>query len=155
MIMDGKPPLPEAGAVLARVGIRVYGVPSGAEPGSLDSVVVVHGTDKIDPQPTEYRLTGVASEARDVDAGPGGMTHTLAEFVLAVDDDRYQVQFEGRARAVVPGASVTVTGKLALVGDYEWDAFQLTDTRDDWLVQAVLARGTGDAMLDLVHPAKG
>ena len=69
--------------------------------------------------------------------------------------DSFHVMFEGRAAEIVPGARVTVTGTFALVGDYEWDAFRLVDTRDDWLVTRVITADGGDAMLDLAHPVQG
>ena len=48
---------------------------------------------------------------------------------------------------------MTVTGALELVGEYEWEAFDLTDTRADWLVQRVVTLPTGDLMVDLARPA--
>lgn len=65
-------------------------------------------------------LTGSVIDPRDfeVDEGSGGK-HASAEFVLAVGDDRFQVQFEGSARDIQPGSRVTVDGPLSIVGGYE------------------------------------
>jgi hypothetical protein len=154
MIVDAAPPLPEVGSVLSSVGIRVRGVPTDAEPGSPDGIVEVQGTGSTGPQHVEYRLTGVASDAREFDADTSreGNRHAGAEFVLTVNGDGFQVQFDGRARDVLPDSRVTVAGNLALVREYEWDAFRLGDSRADWLVGAVVTLDGGDAMLYLAHP---
>jgi hypothetical protein len=44
-----------------------------------------------------------------------------------------------------------VRGQLSVVGDYEWDAFQLSDSRADWHVAEVVVLETGDAMIHLDH----
>lgn len=103
-----------------------------------------------------YALTGVASEARDVWTGEKRWRrheHAGAELVLTVGVDRFQVQFDGSASRVTANSQVTVTGALELVGEYEWEAFDLTDTRADWLVQRVVNLPTGDLMVDLARPA--
>ena len=158
MIMDSEPPLPEAGTVLRRIGLRMHGVCRAADNGCPDGLVSVgSGQAESPPQAAEYSLTGIAGAARDIKADtPKGLgMAALAEFVLSAGDDRFQVMFEGRAAEISPGARVTVTGKLALVGDYEWDAFRLVDTRADWLVTRVIHTDEGDAMLDLATRCKG
>jgi hypothetical protein len=42
-----------------------------------------------------------------------------------------------------------------VVGEYEWDAFALGESRADWLVKAVASADDDDTMLDLVAPANG
>jgi len=158
MIMDSEPPLPEAGTVLRRIGLRMHGVCRSADTGCPDGLVVVGGSQaQTQPQAAKYDLTGIAGAARDIKVtDPKGLgMAALAEFVLAVGDDRFHVMFEGQAAEIVPDARVTVTGTFALVGDYEWDAFRLVDTRDDWLVTRVITADGGDAMLDLAHPVQG
>jgi hypothetical protein len=96
-------------------------------------------------------LTGIAEEARDYQADDGGQPrHAGAEFVLRVDAYRIQVQFDGRATDIRPGSRVTVRGPLELVGEYEWEAFRLVDTRADWYVNEVEPLGRAGAMRDLV-----
>ena len=97
-------------------------------------------------------MTGRAGEPRisDADGSHGG-----AEFVLTVGSDRFQVQFDGRAREVSVGTRVTVIGRLAVIGDYEWDAFGLSESRADWLVTGVASADRGDTMLDLAPTSYG
>ena len=47
------------------------------------------------------------------------------------------------------GSRVMVSGRLAFVGAYGCDAFALTDSRSNWLVQAVAPADQGDTMLDV------
>jgi len=56
---------------------------------------------------------------------------------------------------VPTGSRVTVTGRLTVVGEYEWDAFALGESRADWLVKAVAPADNDDTMLDLVAPSNG
>ncbi len=44
---------------------------------------------------------------------------------------------------------VTVTGRVAVVGEYEWDAFELEESRSDWRVSAVASGDRDDMMLEL------
>jgi hypothetical protein len=47
---------------------------------------------------------------------------------------------------------VRQNGAGPLVGGYEWNAFDLVDTRADWLVKAAkpaIWAGCGDALIDL------
>jgi hypothetical protein len=157
MIMDGEAPLPDVGTVLRHVGIRVRGMPMVADLNSLNGVVAVDSAGIADSSDAEYRLTGVAGVVRDVEQAmtAGAADYGFAEFVLAVDDDRFHVQFDARDREVFQDSRVTVTGKLSLIGAYEWDGFELGETRVDWLVEAVVAVGTGDALLNLVHLLNG
>jgi hypothetical protein len=103
-------------------------------------------------------MTGIASGAQDVwtstkRSGPG--QHFGGECVVTVGADRFQVQFNGNASDVVAGSRVTVTGALELVGEYEWEAFELTDTRADWLVTDVVDLPGGDSRVGLSHLPSG
>lgn len=61
------------------------------------------------------------------------------------------MQWQGRAADVVEGARVTVTGELFVGPDYEWEAFELPDTRADWTVPDVTRPVPyGDVWVDLV-----
>ncbi|TDW74967.1 hypothetical protein EV653_0077 [Kribbella pratensis] len=42
-----------------------------------------------------------------------------------------------------------------MVGEYEWEAFALSESRADWLVKAVAPADSDDTMLDLVAPSNG
>lgn len=53
------------------------------------------------------------------------------------------------ASDVVENSRVTVTGSFELVGEYEWDSFELPDTRADWLVNQVVELSGGGALVDL------
>jgi hypothetical protein len=153
MIVDGEPPMPEVGSVLTEVGVRVIGEVAPAQPGSRDEVVEDRAAA---PHHVVYRLTGRADHARDTYIGgvkPGGH-HAGTEFALTVGATRYQVSTGGHPADVTAGSRVVVTGRLELVGGYEWDAFDLSDTRADWLVKAAkpaIWAGRGDALIDL-HP---
>jgi hypothetical protein len=147
MIADGDPPMPSVGSVLTGVGIRVRGDVTPADPESWDGVVALDGGV---PHESRYRLTGRAGEGRDFDVDTGrGTEHAGAEFLLTVAADQFLVQFDGWARDVPTGSRVTVTGQLSVIGAYEWDDFGLTESRADWLVQAVASADHGDTMLDL------
>lgn len=155
LIADGEPPLPEVGSVLAGVGLRVRGEVQPAPSSSLDGIVEAQGGR---PHEVVYRLTGRVNQPRDYKVSTGRQSrrrHAGAEFVLTVGSDRYQVQAEAWSRDVRDGTPVTVTGRLAVVGAYEWDAFGLSESRADWVVRAVASADHGDTMLDLIAAASG
>jgi hypothetical protein len=151
MIADNEPPLPSTGSVLRSMGVRVSGTLSAAEAGAVDAVDEVSTTVESVPWLVEYVFTGTAGQARDVDihGGGGGGQHSGAEFVLAIDGHRFQVRFDSWGRDLHAGSRVAVRGQLSLVADYEWDAFQLIDSRADWRVRDVVVLDAGCAMLDL------
>lgn len=148
MVLEGDVPEPRAGAALKRAGVRVLGRTLFTEPGELDGVTELL-LDETHPSRATYRVTGVATDVRavEVDFG-GGARHAGSEFVLTSGIMRLQVQVE-RPVAIAPGARVTVEGPMVVVGDYEWDGFDLTDTRADWRVRSVVLQTDGDLMLDL------
>ncbi|HTW09721.1 MAG TPA: hypothetical protein VME46_19610 [Acidimicrobiales bacterium] len=104
-----------------------------------------------------YRLVGRIGEPRDyrgVSSGRESSTrrHAGVEFVLVTGADRFQVQADGWARDWTVGSRVAATGRLAVVSEYEWDGFELDESRADWLVNAVTPADDDDFMLDLaVH----
>lgn len=149
LIADGEPPLPNVGSLLSGVGLRVRGEVTAAPPESPDGIVEAQDGH---PHEVMYRLTGRARAPRDFDVDTG---HAGAEFVLTVGFDRFQVQTDGWARDVLTGSRVTVTGRLTVVGEYEWDAFSLGESRADWLVKAVAPADDDDTMLDLAAPSNG
>lgn len=153
MMADDEPPRPSVGSVLRSVGVRARGAVAVADPREPDGIVEVAGGSG--PGEQVYALTGIASEARDVWSGAERgrrREHSGAEFVLRVGADQFQVQFDGHASEVVPGARVTVTGRLELVGEYEWESFLLHDTRTDWLVTEIVELTDGDISVRLARP---
>ncbi len=153
MIVDGEPPMPEVGSVLTRVGLRVRGVVAAVQPDFADGIVEVRPGH---PHEVIYRLTGRADGPQDFEVDTGaGIRHAGAGFVLTTGTDRYQVEIDGWARDVPAGSRVTVTGRLEVVGDYEWDAFGLWESRADWLVKAIAWADDRDIMVDLGAPANG
>ena len=128
---------------------------TAADSATPDGVVAVADAGSADPHRTVYAVTGTASDAQDVWTNTkrwGRGQHSGAEFVLTAGADRFQVQFDGHASDVVTGSRVTATGGLELVGEYEWDDFELTDTRADWLVTEIVDVPGGDIKVELAHP---
>jgi hypothetical protein len=124
-----------------------------AQPDSPDGIVEARPGH---PHEVIYRLTGRADEPRDFDVDTGaGIRHAGAEFVLTVGADRNQLETDGWARDVLAGSRVAVTGRLEVVGDYEWDAFGLGESRADWLVKAIAWADDRDTMVDLGAPPNG
>jgi hypothetical protein len=153
MLADQEPPLPSIGSVLRSAGVRVSGTVTVAEPDAPDSIATTLDSS---PQFVEYALTGVTGLARDVDIDAGGpRRRSGAEFVLTVSGFRFQVRFDGSARDVLAASRVVVRGQLSLVADYEWEAFQLADSRADWRVRDVVALDTGGVMVDLDYEVDG
>jgi hypothetical protein len=108
-----------------------------------------------------YALTGTASVAGDVwtgdedeDEDSDHHQHAGAELVLSVESDRFQVQFDGSASRVAPNSRLTATGELVLIGDYESEAFDLTDTRADWRVTRVVDLAHGAVLVGLQRSAR-
>ena len=156
MLADQEPPLPSVGSVLRSAGVSVRGTVAVAEPDAPDSIAEIGTTLGASPQFVVYVLTGAAALVRDVDSDAGRQRrHSGAEFVLTVSGLRFQVRFDGSARDVLAGSRVVVRGQLSLVADYEWEAFQLAESRADWRVRDVVALDTGDVMVDLDHEVAG
>jgi hypothetical protein len=148
MIADAEPPMPQVGQHVKGVGIRVRGTVS---PAALDRPEGLVEIEAAKPHQVRYELTGSVVDPRDFEVDQdGGGRHARGEFVLAVGHDRYQVQLEGSTRDIQLGSRVTAEGPLFVVGAYEWDDFQLTESRADWLVRAAVRADRGDTMLDLV-----
>lgn len=148
MIADAEPPVPQVGEQVNGVGIRVRGT---VQPATLDRPDGIVEIEAPKPHRVRYQLSGSVIDPREfeLDQGGGGKD-ARGEFVLAVHDDRFQVQLEGSTRDIQPGDRVTVDGLLFIVGAYEWDDFQLTESRADWLVRSMVRADRGDTMLDLV-----
>jgi hypothetical protein len=152
--MDWELDNPAAGDVLAGEGIRIFGSVEtppnpveGIHPGEID----LGGAG---PTAT-YVVTGSVVSARDyqVDLG-SGPRHAGAHVVLSVTGDLIQAQVPAAAATDLQrDAQLTVRGEISLVADYEWDAFELVDTRRSWSVEEVQHLGSGDYLL-LLRPAR-
>lgn len=157
MLADGEPPRPDPGSLLPSIGVRVHGVVTVADSTTPVGVAEVQDSDAAGSERRMYALTGIAGAAEDIwmntGRGQAQDRHCGSEFVLTIGADRFQVQIEGRASEVPPDSRVTVTGELRLVGEYEWDAFELTDTRADWVVKKVVALPDDDIAVDLAPPS--
>ncbi|PFG17099.1 hypothetical protein ATK74_1660 [Propionicimonas paludicola] len=154
MMADDEPPRPSVGSLLRSVGVRARGAVVAADPREPDGIVEVAGGSG--PGEQVYAVTGIASEVRDIWSGAERgrrREHCGAEFVLRVGADQFQVQFDGHASEVASGARVTVTGRLELVGEYEWESFQLPDTRTDWLVTEIVELSDDDISARLARPS--
>jgi hypothetical protein len=154
MLADGQPPMPVPGSRLHSVGVRVSGAVTAAQSGTPDGVVEVHGSGRTGLP--VYAMTGVAvgsSRNKWISTGRRGEPdlHAGAQFVLLVGADLFQAGFNGWASDLVSRSRVTVTGSLELVGEYEWDAFALSDTRADWTVGRVISLSNDDILVDLVR----
>jgi len=148
MIADEERPMPKVGEQVKGVGIRVRGAVQPATVDRPDGIVEIEAPK---PHQVRYQLTGSVIDPRDFELDKGGRgKDARGEFVLTVHDDRFQVQLEGSTRDIQPRDRVTVDGPLFIVGAYEWDDFQLTESRADWPVRSVVRADRGDTMLDLV-----
>jgi len=150
MLADNEPPLPSVGSMLGSVGVRLTGTVAAAAPSAADAIVEIAATNDPAPWLVEYVVTGTTSEPRDLEVDVHGhRRRSAAEFVLSVNDHRFQVRFDGSAHDIAPNSRVVVHGKLSVVGGYEWDAFQVTESRADWRVGDVVILDAGGAMIDL------
>lgn len=80
--------------------------------------------------------------------------HSTSERISCWSTKRYQVQTKGWARDVATGSRVFASGRLEIIADYEFDGFQLTESRTNWLVNNIEPLGNGDLMIDLA-PSEG
>ena len=157
MVADREPPLPSAGSLLTDVGLRMRGEVTVASPDTPDGIVEVRGGL---PHETDYRLVGRILEPRDFEMNTGTRfrprrRHAGVEFLLIAGPDRFQVQSDGWAHDLTAESRVAVTGRLELVGEYEWDAFHLDESRSSWVVKTVVPADHDDFMLDVVAPVDG
>jgi hypothetical protein len=144
-------PVPVAGAVLFDIGIRLRGavvdVAGRGEGVVADSGRVVGESFAA----VESVVTGRVVHARDfaVDEG-SGPRHAGVELVLSVDDRLMHAQIGGQAGEVEVGSLLSVRGQLCVIGDYEWDAFDLVDTRGSWSVVELRRLLHGDYLVGLL-----
>ena len=130
---------PVAGDVLPHDGIRI----SGSAERSQDPDEGIW-PDRIrldgDEPRARYRVTGRIVSATDCfyDMGAGaGLQHSGARVVLSVHEQPMQASVAAHARDLELGTRLTIRGDISLVHYYEWDAFDLVDTRRSWSVEDV------------------
>ncbi|GAA3117395.1 hypothetical protein GCM10010530_44700 [Kribbella aluminosa] len=144
-------PEPVQGAVLPNIGIRLLGSVACADPSEEDGIDPREESPGTPRGTVEYVVTGSVARARDfeVDTGAGGQSAGV-ELVLTVNGRLIQAQVDGRARDVEPGSRLRLRGEFLVIGDYEWEAFDLVDTRASWSVEEMRQFSTGDYLLRLV-----
>jgi hypothetical protein len=137
--------------VLPNIGIRLLGSVGRADPLEEEGIVPREeslGTPRVT---VEYVVTGSVANARDFEVDMGADTqHAGVELVMSVNGRLIQAQVGGRARDVEPGSRLRLRGEFVVIGDYEWEAFDLLDTRASWSVEEMLQLSTGDYLLRLV-----
>jgi hypothetical protein len=134
--------------VLALEAIRISGTLD--DPAATDGVY--RSSDAADAFPV-YRITGSILSAHDFQADMGGgPRHAGTDVLLAVGGERVLAQIPGSASALELGDRVTVRGEVSVVADYEWDAFELPDTRRQWSVEDVRNLDAGEYLL-LLRPS--
>lgn len=156
VLVESGRPRPDAGSHLRSVAVRLHGQIAAVDGETPDGITEVPPGGSMANQRPVYALTGTISDPSDVWTRTkrwGRGEHSGAELVLTIGSDRFQVQFDGSASDVVPGSRVTATGELVLVGDYEWESFDLTDTRADWYIVRVVDLPGDDIQVDLERPA--
>ncbi len=95
-------------------------------------------------------MTGSVVTATDYQSDMGsGPRHAGTDVVLSVNGDLLQCQITGPASDIEIGSDLTVRGRLSHIGDYEWDAFGLLDTRRAWSIEEVQRLPDDDLMLRL------
>ena len=85
-----------------------------------------------------YDLTGVAGQVRDVlaDAGDGESVRVGSEFLLTSGAMPFIARTADFHVDVIGGSTVTVRCSFEVMADYEAEAFDLPDVREDWMVAA-------------------
>jgi hypothetical protein len=144
---------PAPGDVLTAVGIRISGTvvqpPADREGVSAREQVLDHDSDS-----PEYVVTGSMVSARDYKFDMGSAPqHGGTDVVLSVNGELMQAQVPGPASDIGTGSTLTVAGEVSLIADYEWDAFELVDTRRSWVIEEVHHIEIGDYLLQL-RPAR-
>jgi hypothetical protein len=151
MWFDGQLPDPVPGWVLPSVGIRVLGTVDEMGPTAEEGILPCAEEPGNTAGAVEYVVTGSVVNADDfqVDTGSGAR-HAGAELVLTVDGLLFQAQIDGQARDVSLGALVRVRGELFMIAEYEWEDFDLVDTRAPWSIEEALRLPDGDFRLRLL-----
>ncbi|GAA3130762.1 hypothetical protein JOF29_007512 [Kribbella aluminosa] len=140
------------GAVLPNIGIRVLGSVERVDP--LEDEGIAPRKDPLASPPpvtVDYVVAGTVERSRDfqVDVGAGPQ-HAGVELVLTVNGHLLQAQVDGQARDIEPGSRLILSGELVVIGEYEWEAFDLVDTRAPWSVEETRRVSNGDYLLRLV-----
>jgi len=137
------------GEVLPSQAIRVTGTVEPFHAPVRERISQVDGPH-VDPDAVEYVVTGSVVTATDYQSDTGsGPHHAGTDVVLSVNGDLMQSQIAGPASDIDIGSALTVRGRLSHIGDYEWDAFGLVDTRRAWAIEEVHRLPDDDLMLRL------
>ena len=150
--VEGDLPQPLQGSVLPHVGIRAYGTVERVSDAVDVGLIAESQPSDTDPRTPVYAVTATVESSRDFEADTGsGSQHAGLELVLDARRCRLQAQVEGHAHDVEIGSRVTVRGTLFVIGQYEWEAFGLVDTRADWRIEETLTQPDGDYVLRLTR----
>jgi hypothetical protein len=146
---------PAPGDVLSSRGIRISGTvvqSPAAHEGTSPQAMNTDG----EPELSQYVVTGVVMSATDYSFDIGraeGLQHGGTNIVLSVTGELVHAQIPGPAADIGTGSMLTLSGEVSLIADYEWDAFELVDTRRSWSIEDVRYLGCGDYLL-LLCPAR-
>lgn len=154
MVVDGAVPPPRPRTVLTRVGLRIRGDWFDADSAQSDRVSLVP-IDSNAPRRIRYRATGTAGEVTTYEFNTGsGPQIAGSEFVLRLGAFGLQAQVPPDVPGPIAGSRLTIEGPVAVVGDYEWEAFDLSDTRADWWIRDVVEGPLGDDIMLDVEPVR-
>jgi hypothetical protein len=155
MLQDGEIPEVRPGQRLSGVGVRAA-CWSIVESSGSGGVRVGKGPDPDGFLTAHYEVTGRVEWTQE----PCSLSLDVNGLHLLAEPNAVRKVFTGAPQAWNPrsgvwerpyglepyrsdfplptvGSTVTVEGNLAVLGDYEWDAFGFPDLRADWIVQGV------------------
>lgn len=149
--VEAELPEPFTDSVLEGTGLRVRGAVERVDPGAEEGIARSHEPTDADSQTVEYLVTGKVLVANDFDSGQGaGSRHSGTDVVLTVNGSLIQAQLDGWARDFTHGSRMSVRGELLVIPYYEWDDFELVDTRSTWKVESTRRLPDGDLLLQLL-----
>ena len=132
MVQSGELPELARGSHLRGVGLRAYCLNITPARSAMEGLTELVGPGGEALGSRWYEMTGVAGEAKDVvdERGP-----VASEFVISTGDHVFIAWARGLMPGFAAGLRITAHCTLNVVGDYEWDAFELPDLRTDWYVR--------------------
>lgn len=151
VLVEAQLPEPMPGSVLEGTGVRVRGHLERADPNATEGIVRCDKASSDASRPVEYLVTGSAMEATDFGIDAGSRSgHGGSDVVLTVNGFLIQTQVDAWARDVTHGSRLSVRGELFVIPYYEWDDFELVDTRGTWTVRETSRLTDGDILLRLL-----
>jgi hypothetical protein len=126
VVQDGEIPELRVGSKLIDHGVRASGwviEPTAA----VEGLELVDGPDPDGFATVTYRLTGLVEWAR----------RETDEWIIRSDGTPYLARLSDLHPLPGVRQRVTVLCALAVVPDYEWDAFEIPSVRQDWIVEGL------------------